>query len=65
VRSTSLRPSPAAGVTQTSRGSLDRVAIVLAFAAGLPAAAFFSRRVLVAVRRRFTCRTCNLQLLRA
>lgn len=42
------------GVTQTSRGSLGRGVVVLAFVIGLPAASLFSGRVLVALRRRFT-----------
>ncbi len=44
------------GMAHTSRGSLGRVISVLVFAFGLPAALFLSRRVLVAVRRRFTYR---------
>ena len=43
-------------VAHTSRGSLGRVAAVLAFALGLPAVMFLTPRVLVAVRRRFTYR---------
>lgn len=42
------------GVAHTSRGSAGRVFVVLAFALGLPAAMFLSRRVLIAIRRRTT-----------
>lgn len=42
------------GVAETSRGSAGRVAVVLALAAGLPLATLFSRRVVIAIRKRFT-----------
>ena len=42
------------GVAETSRGSAGRVAVVLALAAGLPLAALFSRRIVIAIRKRFT-----------
>lgn len=42
------------GVTHTSRGSFGRIVVVLALVLGLPAASFFSGRIVIAVRRRLT-----------
>lgn len=49
-----LVPAFLYGVARTSRGSAGRVFVVLAFALGLPAAMFLSRRVVIAIRRRTT-----------
>jgi len=43
-------------IAQTPRGSTGRLIAVLAFAFGLPTALFFSNRLVVAIRRRFTYR---------
>ena len=42
------------GLPRTARGSPARTALVLAFAAGMPAASFLSRRLIQAIRRRTT-----------
>ena len=42
------------GLPRTARGSAGRTALVLAFAAGMPAASFFSRYLIQAIRRRTT-----------
>jgi hypothetical protein len=44
------------GIALTSRGSMGRMVFVLIFAFGLPAALFFTNRLVVGIRRRFTYR---------